>query len=239
MGKARALVIGATGGIGRAVATAIAGPDVELVVHGRVDDSRMASLQADIRSRGAAVTPVIRSVERAEDILEEIERVLPIDILVVSYGPMLRASVEETGVDDWRRMAELNFVMPSAVIGRCLALMKERNFGRILLFGGTRTDGIRGFTTIAAYSAAKTALGSVVKSVARQVAGFDICINALCPGYVDTEYYSGADRERAQRATPGGRMIDPVEIASEASRLLGRENRSVNGAIITIDGGLG
>ncbi len=239
MGMLRALVIGATGGIGREVARILAEPGMEIVCHGHVDDERMETLLEDIRSRGGRARAVIRTLECAEDVIEEIDALLPVDILVVSFGPMIRASVVDTETESWRHMAELNFVMPSAAISRCLPAMKERNFGRILLFGATRADRIRGYETIAAYAAAKTGLASVVKSAARQTGSYDICINALCPGYVDTEYYDDAERERAARATPGGRMTDPAEVAEMAGVLLSRRNRSVTGAIVPIDGGLG
>jgi len=239
MGILRALVIGATGGIGREVARVLAEPGMEIVCHGHVDDERMETLLEDIRSRGGRARAVIRTLECAENLIEEIDALLPVDILVVSFGPMIRASVADMETESWRRMAELNFVMPSAAVSRCLPAMKERNFGRILLFGGTRTDRIRGYETIAAYAAAKTGLASVVKSVARQTGSYDICINALCPGYVDTEYYDDAERERAARAAPGGRMTDPAEVAELAGTLLSRRNRSVTGAIVPIDGGLG
>lgn len=239
MGTLRALVIGATGGIGREVARALAEPGMEIVCHGHVDDERIGTLLEDIRSRGASAQAVIRTIECADDIIEEIDALLPVDILVVSFGPMIRAPVAETETEAWRRMAELNFVLPSAAVSRCLPAMQERNFGRILLFGGTRTDRIRGYETIAAYAAAKTGLASVVKSVARQTGSYDICINALCPGYVDTEYYDDVDRERTARAAPGGRMIDPAEVAEMAGVLLSRRNRSVTGAVIPIDAGLG
>lgn len=235
----RALVVGATGGIGREVARALAKPEMEIVCHAHVDDERVAVILEDIRSRGARAQAVIRKIECAEDLLEEIDALLPVDILVVSFGPMIRASVAETETETWRRMAELNFVLPSAAVSRCLPGMKERNFGRILLFGGTRTDRIRGYETIAAYAGAKTGLATVVKSVARQTGSYDICINALCPGYVDTEYYDDAERERAARSAPGGRMTDPAEVAEMAGVLLSRDNRSLTGAIIPIDGGMG
>ncbi len=239
MGMLRALVIGATGGIGREVARVLAQPGMEIVCHGRADDERMETLLEDIRSRGGSARAVIRTLECAEDIIEEIDALLPVDILVVSFGPMIRGSVADTETEVWRQMAELNLVLPSAAISRCLPTMKERDFGRILVFGGTRTDRIRGYETIAAYAAAKTGLASVVKSVARQTGSYDICINALCPGYVDTEYYDDAERERAARAAPAGRMIDPAEVAEMAGVLLSRGNRSVTGAIVPIDGGLG
>jgi NAD(P)-dependent dehydrogenase (short-subunit alcohol dehydrogenase family) len=198
----------------------------------------MAALVEEVEQAGARAHRLIRQIDSAEDITRDVGELLPLDVLVVAYGPMLRGAVEDTSLEDWRRMTELNFVMPAALVSLCLPSMRERDFGRILLFGGTRTDRLRGFKTIAAYGAAKTALGSLVKSTARQVAGYDIRINAICPGYVDTEYYEEADRTRARAASPGGKMIDPEEVARTAAFLLGRENESLTGAVIPLDGGM-
>ncbi|MFP4613352.1 MAG: SDR family NAD(P)-dependent oxidoreductase [Spirochaetaceae bacterium] len=239
MGEVRVLVVGASGGIGRHVALALAQPGVELVVHGRREDERLASLVREVQERGSEPRTVIREIERADDILQDIRAWLPLDVVVVSFGPMLRKAVVDTEVHEWRRMAELNFVLPAAVVAACLPSMTERGYGRILLFGGTGTEQVRGFRSIAAYSAAKTALGSVVKSVARQTAGHDICINGLCPGFVDTEYYGEAERRHARSLAPGGEMIDPEEVARLAAYLLSRENRGTTGAVIPVDGGRG
>jgi NAD(P)-dependent dehydrogenase (short-subunit alcohol dehydrogenase family) len=232
------LVVGATGGIGKRVAVALAGPGRELILHGRVADERIDRVAEEVEAAGGAARKLIAPIERAEDIHRELESLLPLDVLVVSFGPMMRASVPETAVADWRRMAELNFVMPAALVSSCLPGMMERNYGRILLFGGTGTDRIRGYATIAAYSSAKTALATVVKSTARQVADYDIRVNAICPGYVDTEYYSDGDRANALKSAPGARMLDAEEVAEMAAYLLRPENRSISGAVVPMDGGL-
>jgi NAD(P)-dependent dehydrogenase (short-subunit alcohol dehydrogenase family) len=238
MESSRALVVGATGGIGRRVAVALAGPGRELIVHGRVADDRIDRLVEEVEAAGGAARKLITPIEHAENITEELDALLPLDILVVSFGPLMRAPVADTAVTDWRRMAELNLVMPAALVSACLPSMMERNYGRILLFGGTGTDRLRGYATIAAYSAAKTGLATVVKSTARQVADYDIRINAICPGYVDTEYYGEDERARARRVAPGGRMLAAEEVAGMAAYLLRPENTSISGAVVPMDGGL-
>jgi NAD(P)-dependent dehydrogenase (short-subunit alcohol dehydrogenase family) len=114
--------------------------------------------------------------------------------------------------------------------------MTERGWGRILLFGGTCTDTIRGFSTTTAYSAAKTALGVIAKSVAKTAGPFGVTCNVVCPGLADTEYLDGNARAYARDRAPGGRLVSGDEVAAAAFALL--SNPSVNGAVVSVDGGL-
>jgi NAD(P)-dependent dehydrogenase (short-subunit alcohol dehydrogenase family) len=114
--------------------------------------------------------------------------------------------------------------------------MINNGWGRILLFGGTNTDTIRGFSTTAAYSAAKTALGVLAKSVAKSAGSHGVSCNVLCPGLTDTEYGDAEARAYNRSRSPGGKALDPVEIARLAADIL--ENPQVNGAIIPVDKGV-
>jgi NAD(P)-dependent dehydrogenase (short-subunit alcohol dehydrogenase family) len=114
--------------------------------------------------------------------------------------------------------------------------MMRRKWGRILLFGGTNTDTIRGFTTTAAYSAAKTALGVLAKSAAKSAGSQGVTCNVICPGLTDTEYLDEAGRRYNRERSPGGKALEPEEIASLAVEILA--NPRINGAIIPIDRGL-
>jgi 3-oxoacyl-[acyl-carrier protein] reductase len=114
--------------------------------------------------------------------------------------------------------------------------MTERNWGRILLFGGTNTDTIRGFTTTAAYSAAKTALGVLAKSVAKSRGSRGITCNALCPGLTETEYTREEQKLYNLEKSPGGKPLNPRQIAIAALAIL--ENPCINGAVVTADQGL-
>jgi NAD(P)-dependent dehydrogenase (short-subunit alcohol dehydrogenase family) len=108
----------------------------------------------------------------------------------------------------------------------------------MLFFGGTRTEAIRPYSTNAAYAAAKTGLGVLVKSLAAEYAAFGIGAFLLCPGFVDTEYLSPALRSRLEAAAPGGRLLNPAAIAEFCADLAGQEPPIASGAIINLDGGL-
>jgi len=112
----------------------------------------------------------------------------------------------------------------------------ERNWGRILLFGGTNTDTIRGFTTTAAYSAAKTALGVIAKSAAKTAGSRGVTCNVICPGLTDTEYVTEEQKRYNREKSPGGKPLSAEEIARTALDILG--NPGLNGAVIPVDQGL-
>ena len=114
--------------------------------------------------------------------------------------------------------------------------MIDRRWGRILLFGGTNTDTVRGFTSTAAYSAAKTALGVIAKSVAKAAGAYGVTCNVVCPGLTDTEYTTGELLKYNREKSPGGRPLNPNQVAKAALAVI--SNPSINGAILTVDDGL-
>jgi len=114
--------------------------------------------------------------------------------------------------------------------------MIERNWGRILLFGGTNTDTIRGFITTTAYSAAKTALGVIAKSVAKSAGSRGVTCNVLCPGLTDTEYTAEDLLRYNREKSPGGKPLSAEQIAHAALAIL--ENPGFNGAVIPVDQGI-
>mgnify|MGYP000918751515 CR=1 FL=1 len=128
-----------------------------------------------------------------------------------------------------------NLVFPGILVSAVLPHMADRGWGRILLLGGTRTDIVRGFRTNAAYAAAKTGLSSLVKSVALDYASRGITCNAICPGFVDTEYMDDAERETQASKNPDGKLVSVGEIADSALFLL--EKSVYNGTILPVDKG--
>jgi NAD(P)-dependent dehydrogenase (short-subunit alcohol dehydrogenase family) len=137
---------------------------------------------------------------------------------------------------DWDYLVKNNLIFPGILISRVIRAMINNRWGRILLFGGANTDSIRGFSTSAAYSAAKTALGVLAKSVARTAGPFGVSCNVICPGLAETEYNSEAANAYNREHSPGGKAVMPEEIALAALAVL--ENSAVNGAVIPVDKGL-
>jgi NAD(P)-dependent dehydrogenase (short-subunit alcohol dehydrogenase family) len=133
-------------------------------------------------------------------------------------------------------MVSGNLAFPGTIVSLALCGMIKRRWGRILLFGGTNTDTIRGFTSTAAYSAAKTALGVIAKSAARTAGKHGITCNVICPGLTDTEYLDEEARAYNRERSPSGKALRPAEIALSALGIL--ENPGINGAVVPVDQGL-
>jgi NAD(P)-dependent dehydrogenase (short-subunit alcohol dehydrogenase family) len=129
-----------------------------------------------------------------------------------------------------------NLAFPGTIVSLALCGMIKRRWGRILLFGGTNTDTIRGFTSTAAYSAAKTALGVIAKSAAKTAGKHGITCNVICPGLTDTEYLDEEARAYNRERSPSGKALSPAEIALGALGIL--ENPAINGAVVPVDQGL-
>jgi 3-oxoacyl-[acyl-carrier protein] reductase len=232
----KALVIGGSGGIGSAVAVRLGALGAWVMVHGGSSQERLDRTLALIREAGGQGEGFLCPA----DIPGAPERILARapapDILVCAWGPFKRASLEELSPEDWHYLVQNNLVFPGILVSLILCDMINNGWGRILLFGGTNTDTIRGFFGTAAYSAAKTALGVLAKSVAKSAGSHGISCNVLCPGLTDTEYTDKTAKSYNQSRSPGGRALDPVEIARLAVAVL--ENPQVNGAIIPIDRGM-
>ncbi|POQ99027.1 hypothetical protein AU468_11615 [Alkalispirochaeta sphaeroplastigenens] len=234
-----ALVVGGSGGIGRAVALALADEGARMVLQGGRSRERLERVVTYINHRGAPCRGFLLPLTQAEDILPLTDQVPEVDILVVAFGPVEYLPLAETAPASWRRMTELNLLLPGLLISHYLPKMVQRGWGRVILFGGPRADRLCGFRESAAYSAAKAGVVSLVKSAALQTGGRNVSVNLISPGYVDTEYLEPRERELQRKRSPRGRLIPPERVARVVRHLICADEADVNGAVITVDQGLG
>lgn len=234
----RALVIGGSGGIGRHVSLQLAEAGANLVVHGGSNRPKLTELLSALQSRGVRSEGFLQSVRHADELVDSVRRRMPFDIAVVSFGPFLQKSLAETSSAEWRRMVELNLTLPGALVSLLAPEMADRGWGRIVLFGGTRTEQIRGFRTVAAYSAAKTGVASLVKSAALEFGDRGVAINAIAPGYVETEYLSPEMIRHLAMKSPDRTLIPPSSLARFILNLITQRSTIVNGSTIAVDKGL-
>ena len=232
----KALVIGGTGGIGRALAQGLAEEGAELTVHGGSSQERLENTINTIRGNGGKADGFLLRIESPSAAEQILARSPAPDILVCAWGPFLRRKLETCDRELWKNMVESNLVFPGILVSLVLQGMMERNWGRILLFGGTNTDNIRGFTTTTAYSAAKTGLGVIAKSAARTAASRGVTCNVVCPGFTETEYTSEELRRYYREKIPAGKPMCAGELARAALAILA--NPCLNGAVIPADQGV-
>ena len=212
----KALVIGGTSSIGLSLAVQLNELGASVTVTGRNPPRKnsdvLGFIQLDFEKDG------VECLEK-----DPVRSLLcECDVLAVTYGPFIQKPLHQTPADDWKKVALHDFALPGIALSFALPSMMERNLGRILFFGGTRTDQIRAYKSNAAYAAAKTALDVIVKSTASNYAPYGITCNAICPGFT--------------RNAPSPEYLMPEsEITDKAVRLL--LSPESNGQIIRIDRG--
>ena len=236
----RVLIVGGSGGIGSRLALALAREGASLVLHGR-DRPRLEALAAlcrEANSRGPVPGIVSQDLSSGEAGEELVAEARSCDALVLAFGPFLRKPLAAVTQAEWRSLALTDLALPGFLASTAAAAMAGRGFGRILFFGGTRTETVRGFRTNAAYAAAKTGLGVVAKSLSSEFAAAGVSCAVLCPGFVETEYQDADSMAELAARSPRGRMIPAEELARTATWLLAGGMDLCNGAILNADEGL-
>ena len=232
----KALVVGGTGGIGRAVAVGLAEKGADVTVHGGSSLRRLDDTVAAIKEIGGEGDGFLYPVNGTEAAPEILSRLSTPDILVCAWGPFKQEKLENLDNNFWRDMTEKNLAFPGTLVSMVIPGMVKQNWGRILLFGGTNTDTIRGYVTTTAYSAAKTALGVIAKSVAKSAGFAGVTCNVLCPGLTDTEYTPPELQRYNREKSPGAKPLTPEQVAQAALAIL--ENPGFNGAVVSLDQGV-
>lgn len=244
-----ALITGGGRGIGRAIALAFARQGARIVVAARTAE-QVEQVAAEI---GNGAIPVVCDVSNAESVTQMFaqtrERLGDVDILVNNAGIAESATLVTTSDDLWHRHLAINLSGTFYCTRAALPAMLEKKWGRVINIASIA--GKTGAPYIAAYAASKHGVMGLTRSVALEVAQSGITVNAICPGYVDTEMVTrGIDRittktgrsadealESIKKMSPQNRLATAEEVAALALLLASDEGRGINGQGINVDGG--
>jgi 3-oxoacyl-[acyl-carrier protein] reductase len=238
-----ALVTGASRGIGHASCLALARAGLAVAVGYRSDPEGAEEAVAKATAEGVrslAVSIDVRDEGSVDEAFKRVERELgPVRVLVNNAGFTRDGLAVRYSTENWDATLDTNLRGAFLCSRRALAAMLKARWGRIVNVASAAA--LRGNAGQAAYSASKAGLVGMTKSLAREVGGRGITVNAVCPGFVATrmtEPQSEEIRQRYVEMTPAGRFGTPDEVAAVIAFLAGPEASYVNGATIAVDGGL-
>ncbi|MEO9827707.1 MAG: L-iditol 2-dehydrogenase [Paracoccaceae bacterium] len=242
-----ALVTGGARGIGRAICEAMAAAGAKVAVADLNEEDAGETARA---VGGIAVAMDVTNFDAIADGVRQVEETLGgIDILVNNAGIFNMASLDKITSDDYRRQYDVNV---GGTIFACQAVvpaMKKRGGGAIINFASQA--GRRGEANVTLYCSTKAAVISVTQSLALELAGDNIRVNAIAPGVIDTPMWDVVDAQFAKyenkplgqkkrevgEAVPLGRMGDPRDVADPCVFLASDEARYITAQTLNVDGG--
>jgi NAD(P)-dependent dehydrogenase (short-subunit alcohol dehydrogenase family) len=246
-----AVVTGASRGIGAAIAAALARAGARVSLLGR-DEAKLTEMSRQLGGTDRALAIAV-DVAQTDSVRAAFatarERFGPVQILVNNAGQA--ASAKLSDIDDalWERIMSVNVTGVFRCTREAMPDMLRAGFGRIVNIASTA--GLRGGAYLSAYSASKHAVIGMTRSLALEVASKDITVNAVCPGYTDTDIVTqavdrimaktGRTRQQALETllatNPQRRLITPDEVAHTVLWLCGPGTQSVTGQSIVLSGG--
>jgi len=212
-----ALITGSTGGIGK---------------------SLVSSLQENVN----VISPTRKELDLSSnssisDYISSLD--VPIDIIVNCAGIHKAGNCEDLTVHDFQNILQINLIAPFQIISGLVKGMKERKYGRILNISSIWSIVSKEKRSI--YSASKSGLDGLTRTLALELAPFNILVNSIAPGYVNTDmiqqYNSKKELEKIKQIIPLNRFAEPDEIAELVKFLSSEKNSYITGQIIPIDGG--
>ena len=235
LGGQRALVTGATSGIGRAVALQLARDGAELLVHGR-NATRGADTVEKIRHSGGKATFVAADLSDAADVQRLANDVGDVDILINNAGIALFHPTAEFEVSAFDEMFASNVRAPFFLVAALAPGMAARGHGSIVSMS-SMAGGV-GLVGGAAYGATKVSLEAMTRAWAAEYSASGVRVNAIAPGPVYTSAPGGSEFITALgETTPMHRASQPEEIAEVIAFLVSPRASYITGATVAADGG--
>jgi 3-oxoacyl-[acyl-carrier protein] reductase len=226
------LITGGNRGIGYAIAKEFvaAGHKVAVTVRKGSGPDGALSVKADVLDSGSL-----------DSAIAEVEAKLgPIEVLVANAGITKDSLLLRMSDEDFEEVINTNLNGVFRIMKRATKSMIKQRFGRVLLIGSV--VGLLGSPGQINYSASKSALVGMARSISRELGGRGITANVVAPGFIDTDMTSELSAEQQKdylSRIPAGRFASPEEVAKVVSWLASDDAAYITGAVIPVDGGLG
>ena len=237
------LITGGGSGVGAAMALSFANVGARVFIAGRSEDR----LQG-VAARHERISSVVADVTDEQSVADMFATCGPVDFVIANAGASESAPFAKTDLASWQHMLAVNLTGVFLTLRDGLRQIPDQG-GRLIAIASTA--GLKGYAYVAPYAAAKHGVVGMVRSLALEIAKTKTTVNAICPGFLDTEMTdrsvanimekTGMDEAKARGAlsshNPQGRLIDPDEVAQTALWLCSDGAASVNGQAISISGG--
>lgn len=226
------LVTGASKGIGKAIAEELQTLG-NLYVTGRNENALIAC-----NAKGFCVCDLSKDVNNLAKFIEEKE----IDVLVNNAGEYLYKDVEAITVEEIQKIYQTNLISPTYLISKAVKYMKEKGWGRIINIGSI--SGVMGESNACLYSASKAGLLGLTKALALELAQYNITVNTINPGWVETDLGNASieesefSKEEILECIPQRRFVKPEEVAKLCKYLISDDAKAITGQGINICAGL-
>ncbi|HUN51178.1 MAG TPA: 3-oxoacyl-[acyl-carrier-protein] reductase [Candidatus Sulfotelmatobacter sp.] len=234
-----ALVTGASGGIGGAIARALHGQGAAVALSGTRREA-LQGLQGELGARAHVVPCDLADAAEVEKLVGAAEAAMgQVDILVNNAGLTRDQLSLRMKDEDWQKVLEVNLTAAFRLIRGALRGMMKRRFGRVVSI--TSVVGVTGNPGQANYAASKAGLIGMSKSLALEVASRGITVNCLAPGMIATpmtDALNEAQRERVLAQIPAGRLGAAADVAAGVVYLASGEAAYVTGQTLHVNGGM-
>jgi NAD(P)-dependent dehydrogenase (short-subunit alcohol dehydrogenase family) len=247
-GARHAVITGGGGGIGAAIADALAAQGMRLTLIGR-DHSKLQAKAASLRQAQGIVADITQQSAVTDALRLAADRFGPVEIMINNAGAAQACPFLEIDEAEWRSAFDVNLTAAFHCAQAVLPAMIAVGWGRIVTIASTA--GLVPYRNVAAYVAAKHGVIGLTRALALEFARSGVTVNAICPGYTETEMAQQAIRNLRDQAghseaearrilaakNPQGRLVQPEQVADSVVWLCGAGSDAVTGQAIAVCGG--